>query len=428
MQTFPPPGFVPIDSAVTGITVYQPAPEEAKTDVPIVEFRCPQCQATTAYSVADGGLTCVHCGYHEPPAQKIVGKGAEEFEFTVETMVAAAHGWGTSRQVLQCQQCSAHTTLPQGQLTHTCPFCGSNRVVQQPAAQDNLRPRFLLPFEVDAAMCTTAVHTWLGSSWMTPKALQNLASVTDFNGIYIPCWTFDAHTQATWKAQVGHQETTRYYDSSSKTWKSRTKTVWCWESGHVTRTFDDLIIPGTRRLSHLLLTRLKKDYHTQRLVPYDAAYLAGLMAQSYDIPLENAWEQGRNTMREATRSTCRSNASTNQIRNFSMTLDFSQESWRYILAPLYISVYHYENQTYQVMVNGQSGTVVGQRPVDWRKVWLAILGMLLPGALLGMLALVLLVALMPLGMVAVIIAFIVFCFGGVFANKTYHKAKGMDDV
>ena len=111
MPTFPPKNFIPTDSTIPGITIYKPKIDENPTDAPIVEFKCPQCQATTAYSIADGGLKCAHCGYYEPPAQKAVGKHAEEFEFTVETMAAAAHGWGTARQVLHCQHHTATGTI-----------------------------------------------------------------------------------------------------------------------------------------------------------------------------------------------------------------------------------------------------------------------------------------------------------------------------
>ena len=45
------------------------------------------------------------------------------------------------------------------------------------------------------------------------------------------------------------------------------------------------------------------------------------------------------------------------------------------------------------MVNGQSGQVAGQKPVDWRKVWLVIAATFAPGACLGLVGLVTL----PLG-------------------------------
>ena len=73
---FPPPGYIPTQSAVSGIEVYMPAPPEAGPQQEVVDFKCPQCGATTAYSVEDGGLTCSHCGYYEAPHKAAIGRGA----------------------------------------------------------------------------------------------------------------------------------------------------------------------------------------------------------------------------------------------------------------------------------------------------------------------------------------------------------------
>jgi DNA-directed RNA polymerase subunit RPC12/RpoP len=434
MSEFPPQGYVPTASAVDGIQVYMPAPEKVEDLPEVMEFKCPRCQATTAYSVADGGLRCAHCGYYEPPTAPVVGKGAQEFEFTVETMAVAgyAHGWGEARQALQCRNCGATTSLPPGRLTHTCPFCGSNRVLQQDAPQEVLRPRFLIPFKLEARDCRPIVRTWLGTSWMTPRTLQQTA-VRDFNGIYLPYWTFDARAEADWKAEVGHQEQERYYDHGDKTWKTRTVTKWRWESGHVREIFDDLLVAGTDHLSATLLDRVQ-EYDTRALVTYDPQYLAGFLAQAYDVPLEAAWELGREQMRRRTRQACRGQASTSQIRNFRMTLDFGEESWRYVLLPVYVAVYQYEGEPYQVMVNGQTGTIAGQRPVDWTKVWLVIGALVAPGgllSLLGVLALALGILLPPslaVGGLLLVPGFFLLIVGGVIALIIMNKARGMDDA
>ncbi len=435
MALFPPEGYVRVESAVEGIEVYMPAPEVPQAEPDVVDFRCPQCQAKTAYSVADGGLRCAYCGYYEPPSMPIVGKGAQEFEFTAETVAAAreAHGWGTERRELRCESCGAETSLPPGSLSHTCPFCGSNRVLQQDAPEDALRPRFLVPFQIELKRCHEVARAWLGSSWMTPASLKNAARIADFAGIYIPYWTFDCRTSASWRAQVGHQVTERYYDASSKSWKSRTRTVWRWESGQAQRVFDDLLVVGTERLSQVLLGQLQ-SFDTRQLVPYAPSYLAGFMAHAYDVPLETAWKRAREQMRSDTHGACRAQASTSQIRNFSMSIDFGDESWRYVLMPVYLAVYRYNDQAYQIMINGQNGSIAGQRPVDWTKVWLAVAAMLAPGVLLGLIG-VLAAALglaLPPSLIAggglLIVAFILLLVGIIFAVITLNKARAMDDA
>lgn len=402
-----------------------PAPPPAEERREIVEFKCPQCGAATAYSAHDGGLTCTHCGYYEPPQKGVVGKRAEEFEFTVETLERAAHGWGQARQELQCQDCAAYTSIPPGTLSHTCPFCGSHKVIQREAPQDVLRPRFLIPFKIEAGACQDIARQWLGSSWMTPKTLRQVANLAGFTGIYLPFWTFDAITQATWQAEVGHRKTEHYY--SDGRWKTRTTIVWKWESGRVQLGHDDLLVEGTARLSALLLDRIK-PYDLGQLAPYEPKYLAGFQAKAYDIPLEAAWETARHQMRERTRLACRDQASTSRIRNFSMELDFSQESWRYILLPVYLATYAYHHQNYQIMINGQTGAIAGQRPVDWRKVWLAVAAILAPGLTLGIAGLMIMIFEEGLGFPVGIAGFVLLVTGLLVSFNLIRQAMGMDDA
>lgn len=375
MSTFPPPGFIPTDSTVDGITVFMPALEQVEHHE-IVAFSCPQCGGVQAYSIAEGGLTCTHCGYHKPPENEVVGRAAESFEFTVETMERVAHGWGRERKDLVCQSCGARTSIEPEALTHTCPFCGSNNVIQREAPQDELRPRFIAPFAIDAPECGSILHEWLGSSWLVPGDLKKLARRQMFTAIYLPFWTFDASAQASWRAEV----------RKKRKRGGKTQHYWRWESGNTGRVFDDLLAPGAEHVSTRLLKEIA-PFRLQALTPYEPIYLAGLSAQANVTPLDQAWESARHRMREQVRDDCRSQASSSRIRNFSMNLAYENESWRYILLPVYLAAYTYLGKTHQVVINGQSGQIAGQRPANWRKVFYLGLAALLPALLLLLLPL-----------------------------------------
>lgn len=424
IDPFPPADYVPTHSALPGIEVYKPAPPESDPHKEIVDFNCPQCGAKTAYSAADGGLTCSFCGYFEKPQAKVVGKKAEQFEFTVETMARSVQGWGKDRKEMACQNCGAQTSIPEGSLTYTCAFCGSNKVIQRRAPQDILRPRFLIPFSIQESECQEITRNWLGSSWMTPASLKQINSLSAFTGIYLPYWTFDAQTSADWKAQVGHLKTERYYQDGK--WKTRTKIEWRWESGSVSLNIDDLLVQGSSRLSEVLLDKID-DFRIKDLVPYDPNYLAGLQAQAYDIPLERAWEIGRKRMREQTREACMKQASTSMVRNFSMTLDFAEESWRYILLPIYLTTFRYEAKSYQLMINAQTGSIAGSRPVDWAKIWLVIALLLTPGLILGLIGLVT-IPFAGIGLAIGGVGFILLIIGVVIGFIIWRQAEALDDV
>ncbi|MBE0697776.1 MAG: hypothetical protein IH586_12715 [Anaerolineaceae bacterium] len=379
-DSFPPPGFVSGPSQVPGIDVYIPAPAQEKRP-DLIDFKCPKCGATTAYSVEVGKLACEYCGYNETLDKQRVGRNAEEFEFTVETIQRSQKGWGENRREMACRRCGGVISVPMDALAYSCPFCASNKVLFREPLEDVLRPRFLIPFTIGPTACRAITQKWLGGSWMTPSELKNFAP-EKFAPLFIPYWTFDARANATWKAMVGYEKVEHYTDPKGEQQERRT-IEWRSETGKVNQDFNDLLVPGTQRLNLAALGRID-TFNLQDLIVYEPRYLAGMNAQAYDLPLEKAWEAGRYILRERTRQTCLDRIPSTHVRSFSMALDFSDEQWRYILAPLYTSVYLYGDHPYQILINGQSGKIAGQRPVSWQKVWLVIAALLSPGIILGL--------------------------------------------
>ena len=415
----PPPGYEQAPSAVEGIAVWRPRPEKAP-DLSPVAYTCPKCGASTRYNVAAGGVACEHCGYIAPAKTDLVGQDAQEFEFTLQTLSEAEQGWSVTRQELHCDRCGAVVSLTPGVLAAACPFCASNHVNLSAAPSDQLRPRFLIPFKIQPQVVQGIVQTWLRQGWFHPDDLALSTVVDRLAGMYLPFWTFDARIEARWKAQVGYEQQERYYDHGSKDWKTRTVIDWRWENGQVTLDTDDLLVDGSAHLSHVLLGRIK-PFYLNELVQYTPDFLAGWQAQAYEVSLPDAWEQGKATMREMARQACRGAIHSAHVRNFSMIADFAEETWRYILLPVYLATYARQGKTYQVMVNGQTGAIGGQKPVAWWKVWLAIAALLLPALGLGVVGLVLL----PLGGVGIIpllLGFVLLIGGGILSIKFYRDA------
>jgi len=142
-----------------------------------------------------------------------------------------------------------------------------------------------------------------------------------------------------------------------------------------------------QRLSHKILTQLY-PFNLQDLVAYQPDFLAGWQAQAYEITLTQAWEQCKMAIREQTKKACRQDIHSSHVRNFGMSADFSDETWRYILLPIYLASYKHNEKTYQMMINGQTGTVAGQKPVAWWKIWLVAAALLTPGLIMLLIGLI----------------------------------------
>lgn len=421
----PPPEFQPVSSLLEGITVFAPTPVN-QTDNQEINYKCPQCGASTRFDVAAGGVACEYCGYQVEIQAEQVGRRANEYEFTLETLEDSAQGWGVKRSELRCDSCGANLTLPEGVLSISCPFCASNKVNLHPAPSEILRPRYLVPFKAEKQSVRKNALEWLGKGWFHPQELSLTAVIDRFRGVYLPFWTFDAFITAEWKAQVGYERQERYYDSGDKTWKTRTVIDWRWEEGQIRLDADDLLIPGSSRVSHTILNRLL-PYNLDELTAYNPDYLAGWEAQAYDIDLPNAWESGKSIMREQARQSCYNDIRSSHVRNFSMKADFSNEVWRYILLPVYLAAYRFEEKIFQVMVNGQTGKVAGQKPVAWWKIWLAISLLLSPGLVVGLVSLPFLLA-GGVGIFPLIFAFILLLIGGGLSIALFKQATASESA
>lgn len=415
----PPANFIPVPSTLEGVTVFAPRPEASQADAPVT-YQCPNCGATTRFDVAAGGVACESCGYRAPVKSEQVGRQAETFEFTLETLGKSQQGWGVAVQELHCDSCGASIALPENSLTVTCPFCASNKVNVRAAPSDHLRPRVLVPFKVKPEVTRSRAAEWLGKGWYHPKELASSAVIDRFSGIYLPFWTFDASIGAGWKAEVGHERTEHYYDAADKTTKTRVVIDWRWENGRVDLSISDLLISGSSHISRLILERLY-PFNLNELVTYTPDFLAGWRAHTYDIPLTTAWEEGKARMRERAKEACYQDIHSGHVRNFSMTADFDDEVWRFILLPVYVAAYKFEEHVFQVMVNGQTGAVAGQKPVAWWKVWTAIAALLAPGILAGLIGLPLLLA-GGVGVLPIGIGVILLVIGGFIAFKLYRQA------
>ena len=69
-------------------------------------------------------------------------------------------------------------------------------------------------------------------------------------------------------------------------------------------------------------------------------------------------------------------------RNLRVWTQHADVTWKHLLLPLWIAAYRYEDRLYTFLVNGQTGKVVGKRPVSKLRVALAVaLGVLLAGVI-----------------------------------------------
>lgn len=335
---------------------------------------CPTCGAQTAYAPGTTELRCGSCGTGleiAAPEVAIREHSYDEWQARSGGGQVAAVG----AHVLRCGGCGASTETVD--LAGTCQFCGGALVaVDQPPGV--VAPEAVVPFHVDRRGAQEAFGRWVRSRRFAPGALKRVGSTEGLSGTYVPHWTFDAHTETDYAGQRGeHYWETETYQVPDGEGGSRTetrqvqRTRWYPASGHVARSFDDVLVVGTHRLDAERLEEMG-PWTLAEARPFQPEYLTGYSALRYDVEPDEGAKEARARMRSVIEEDCRDDIGGDEQRVSDVDVTYSQAMFKLVLLPLWIATYLYGGRTWQVMVNANTGEVVGDRPWSVPKIAAAV--------------------------------------------------------
>jgi len=148
-------------------------------------------------------------------------------------------------------------------------------------------------------------------------------------------------------------------------------TRWTPVSSVVSNSFDDILIIASRSLPKTYADRLE-PWDLQNLVPYTDDYLSGFRAESYQVSLEQGFEEAKHTMAAAIESSIRKDIGGDEQQVTSSETQYGKVTFKHILLPVWLSAYRYHDKVYRIMINARTGEVQGERPYSALKIALAV--------------------------------------------------------
>jgi Zn finger protein HypA/HybF involved in hydrogenase expression len=338
------------------------------------KFHCPACGAEANWNPAKQKLICPFCGTESPATLQMRGAETVIVEHplveALRSIPDSARGWQAEKISVRCQSCQAISVFDAGKVGERCAFCGSTALVPYEQVKDVFRPESLLPLKIDEPRARDLIRAWYGRQWLAPNRFSARALTDTVKGVYLPYWTFDADASATWTAEAG----TYYYVRENN--QNVQKVRWTPASGSLTHVFDDDLVCGSRGVEPGKLRRIE-PFPTGTLVPYDPGYLAGWTVERYQIDLVAAAERSRQQMEAAVESLCARQVPGDTYRDLRVDATFTDQTFKHILAPIWLMSYVYGATSYQVVVNGVTGSIAGSRPWSWIKVTLLVITVLI---------------------------------------------------
>lgn len=329
------------------------------------KFPCPACGAEAEWNPAKQMLACPFCGTQSKAELKSDGTLVEESELmaALRAIPDDQRGWAAEKKTVRCQSCNAISVFDAARVAQRCDFCGSPALLEITDIKAPIRPSAMLPFKVADTAVRESIRRWYGSHWFAPNNLKGKALTDTLHGLYLPYWTFDAHVSAQWQAEAGY-----YYTVTDKEGRSQQRTRWEPASGSLEHFFDDQLIPASRGVPISLLEQIAPFPTTKELVPYDPGYISGWVVEQYQIDLAAAAKAARSRMDDAVERLCIAQIPGDTYRSLRVGSEYSAQTFKHVLLPVWILSYVYGARSYQVAVNGCTGKIAGKYPLSWVKI------------------------------------------------------------
>lgn len=273
--------------------------------------------------------------------------------------MSAAAG-GAELTAVRCRGCGGTVRMRAGSKMPACLFCGADAsdLVGVPPPEGIEPPEGALPFAIDDDTARGSFVKFATSSWWYPNDLRSAR--LELKALLLPAWAWSGEVETHWTGLVR---------ASSRSGKAPV-------SGAETVHFDQILVPASRTLRLAELAALGR-YDERMLGPYDGAG---------DVPVE---------LSELTRSAARARGQAEMLARHAQAIAAGRSlvdgihassialrlDGRPVLVPVWIGAYRYGSRTFRILVNGQTGRLVGDAPRSWRKV--VLVAALVIGGIVG---------------------------------------------
>ena len=223
-------------------------------------------------------------------------------------------------------------------------------------------PQRVLPFVVDLDRAAERLRRHLRRKTFAPNRLKNASRASSLHAVLVPFYAFSGIARSEVKCKVGITYTTGSGDNRS------THTQWFgFDTRHV-HHWQDNLVSASSGVSEKFANRLE-PFDLGKALPYDPRLLAGVGTEHPSVDLETAKgiaakELRRTVKKRIAREAC------DDMRVSDLKLDtvLTDETVETLLLPVWIACYRTASGPVSMLVNGQTGEVVGDVPTSWWKV------------------------------------------------------------
>ncbi len=336
------------------------------------EYKCPCCGGAIEFNTSIQKMKCPFCDTEfevdalESYDDDIKNQGTNDYSWSTNAGGEWNAGETANIRTYMCKSCGGEIVGDINTGATECPYCGNPNIITGQFS-GMLKPDYVIPFKLDKKAAMEKFSKHLQGKKLLPKAFLYGNHLEDVKGIYVPYWLFDTDV----KARMRYKATKVSNWEDSKFKYKRTDYFSVVRAGKI--AFDKVPVDGSSKMDDTLMESLE-PYKFTEAVPFSTGYLAGYVADKYDVDADASIERANARVRNATENAFRETVEGfNSVEVENSAIQLENGVAKYALYPVWILNTNWNGQKFTFAMNGQTGKFVGNLPCDkslyWRSVF-----------------------------------------------------------
>ena len=334
-----------------------------------LEYKCPSCGGAIAFDSKLQKMKCPYCDLEmDMESFKSMDEHLEEVHTSEKesSVLNSTEKWqegDAQLNVFVCNSCGGELIADENTVATACPYC-DNPVVLKERLIGDLKPKLVIPFKLDKKAAKEALNRHIQGKRLLPKVFKDQNHIDEIKGIYVPFWLFDITADANLKYNA---ESIRMWSDSQYNYREISY-YYVLREGQL--NFTHLPVDGSKKISNTLMESIE-PFDFSEAVDFQTAYLAGYLADRYDVTAEESIDSVEDRAKTSTARVFENTVKgydTLRIEDSSIQLYRNSEAM-YVLYPVWFLNTTWNKKRYTFAMNGQTGKFVGDLPLDKGAYW-----------------------------------------------------------